>query len=89
MLLRTEAGSHSFHHFLELVALRMSSRNDPENPWITLFVPLAIADELVMSTLLALSGANLCTYSGHPPKQTYTFYVVALRSVKHRVTELV
>ncbi|KEF52700.1 uncharacterized protein A1O9_11117 [Exophiala aquamarina CBS 119918] len=89
MLLRTEVGSHFFQHFLELVALQLSSRNDPENPWISLFIPLAMGDELVMSTLLALGGANLCTYSGHALKQTYSFYAVALRSVKHRVTELV
>lgn len=89
LLLRTEVGSHFFQHFLELVALQLSSRNDPENPWIALFVPLAMEDELVMSTLLALGGANLCTYSGHALKQTYSFYAVALRSVKHRLTELV
>lgn len=89
LLLQTEVGSHFFQHFLELVALRLSSRNDPENPWIALFVPLAMEDELVMSTLLALGGANLCTYSGHALKQTYSFYAVALRSVKHRLTELV
>lgn len=89
MLLQTEVGSHFFQHFLELAGLRLSSRNDPENPWITLFIPLAMGDELVMSTLLALGGANLCTYSGHALKQTYSFYAVALRGVKHRLTELV
>lgn len=81
-------GSFLFQHFLEQVALRLSSRNDLENPWITLFVPLAMKDELVMSTLLALGGANLYTYSGHALKQTYSYYAVAVRSVKHRVTEL-
>lgn len=88
MILRTEMGSHLFQHFLELVGLQLSSRNDPENPWITLFVPLAMKDELVMSTLLALAGANLCTYSGHALMQTYSYYAVAVRSVKHRVTAL-
>lgn len=88
MLLQTEVGSHFFQHFLELVALRLSSRNDPENPWLTLFVPLAMVDDLVLSTLLALGGASLCTYYGHALKQTCTFYAVALRSVKYRMTEL-
>ena len=89
MLLQTDVGSQFFQHFLELVALRLSSRNDSENPWIALFVPLAMEDELVMSALLALGGANLCTYAGNATKQTYSYYAVALRSAKHRVTELV
>uniref|UniRef100_A0A093V3P9 Uncharacterized protein n=1 Tax=Talaromyces marneffei PM1 TaxID=1077442 RepID=A0A093V3P9_TALMA len=88
-LLQTEVGSHLFQHFLELVALKLSSRNDPENPWLTLFVPLAMADDLIMSTLLALGGASLCTYSRHALKQACTFYAVILRSMKHRMTELV
>ncbi|KAE8553837.1 hypothetical protein EYB25_002375 [Talaromyces marneffei] len=65
------------------------NRNDPENPWLTLFVPLAMADDLIMSTLLALGGASLCTYSRHALKQACTFYAVILRSMKHRMTELV
>ncbi|EEA25088.1 C6 finger domain protein, putative [Talaromyces marneffei ATCC 18224] len=88
-LLQTEVGSHLFQHFLELVALKLSSRNDPENPWLNLFVPLAMADDLIMSTLLALGGASLCTYSRHALKQACTFYAVILRSMKHRMTELV
>ncbi|CZR63217.1 uncharacterized protein PAC_13114 [Phialocephala subalpina] len=84
---RVTSGTSStlLQHYIHFTALRISGRLVPYNPYLTEILPVALADDGVLHTILALSGAHLTYRSSAFDYHSRSHYAVAVRSVKHQL----
>ncbi|KAI9733577.1 MAG: hypothetical protein M1834_003179 [Cirrosporium novae-zelandiae] len=92
MALTLKALDHSgsrflLQHYVQITAPRISGRVYPENPYITYILPLALSDDKIMQTVLAISGTHLMVHNPSVEHLMRSHYAVALRSVKHELTK--
>lgn len=79
-----------FEHYVSETSHLLSSIRGPDNPFIRCVLPFAQVDSMVMDSVLALSGAHLCSTSSNPDVQlaSTTRYALVLRQFKHTLTQL-
>lgn len=80
----TETSSLLFTHYLTKTANLLSTSAHGRNPFLTLIVPLCCNDDLLMHSLLALSGAHLKTLSPgiEVYLATYRHYSIVIRTIR-------
>lgn len=80
-----------FEHYAHKTANQICGLLDPTNPFITCILPLAHADNLVMHSVLALSGSHMIyrTKNENLRSATWIHYGLAIRGLKESLTRLV
>lgn len=86
----TETSSLLFTHYMSEMANVLSSFSpDGNNPFVTLLVPLCCNDDLLMHSLLALSGVHM--KSRNPGIEvslaTYRHYSVVIKTIRGCISE--
>lgn len=81
----SSASATLLSHYINSTALRISGRIHPKNPYLTEILPVALADDGVLHTILALSGAHLTYRSSEFDYHSRSHYAVAVRSTKHQL----
>ncbi|KAF8861789.1 hypothetical protein BDZ45DRAFT_739954 [Acephala macrosclerotiorum] len=81
----SSAASTLLSHYINFTALRISGRIHPNNPYLTEILPVALADDSVLHTILALSGAHMTYRSSAFDYRSRSHYAVAVRNVKHQL----
>lgn len=85
----TEASSLLFTHYVAETANLLSTTPDRNNPFLTFLVPLCHSDDLLMHSLLALSGAHLRSMS--PAIEvflaTYRHYSIVIRTIRDCISD--
>lgn len=85
----TETSSLFFTHYINVTANVLSTSSpDSNNPLVTLLVPLCYNDDLLMHSLLAISGAHMnCSNSGiEMYLATYRHYSIVIRTIRDCVS---
>jgi hypothetical protein len=79
-----------FEHYSRKTANRICGLLDPTNPFITCILPLAHTDQLVMHSVLALSGAHMIyrTQNENLRSATWIHYGLAIRGLKESLTSV-
>jgi hypothetical protein len=79
-----------FEHYVSETSHLLSSLRGPDNPFIRCVLSFAQADSMIMDSVLALSGAHLCSTSSNQDVQlaSTTRYALVLRQFKHTLTQL-
>lgn len=86
----TETSSLLFTHYITETANVLSSFSpNGNNPFVTLLVPLCCNDDLLMHSLLALSGAHMKSRSPgiEVSLATYRHYSVVIRTIRDCISE--
>lgn len=81
----TETSSLLFTHYITKTANALSTSSpDSNNPLVTFLVPLCCNDDLLMHSLLAISGAHMkCSNSGiEVYLATYRHYSIVIRTIR-------
>ena len=55
----TDEDRYFFDHFFSNISYKLSCRNDGENPFVVLLMPMALEHQGLMHSILALSGSHL------------------------------
>lgn len=77
-------------YYIAETADLLTARGEPDNPFITLLLPRAHADHLLMQVVVLLGGLHL-SHQSHNFKLTsltWSFYAQAIRGLKHKLTML-
>jgi hypothetical protein len=86
----TETSSLLFTHYVAETARVLSTFSpDGNNPFLTLLVPLCYNDDLLMHSLLALSGAHMKSKSPGIDVYlaTYRHYSVVIRTLRECISD--
>lgn len=88
--LRHPASRILLEHYVHKTANLLSITRGPQNPFITCVMPLALADPMIMDSILALSGSHLChTVPGADLTSTSLIhYNLALNQLKYKLTRI-
>ncbi|OAL57251.1 hypothetical protein IQ07DRAFT_582466 [Pyrenochaeta sp. DS3sAY3a] len=85
--LRKESDRHMFEHYMNVTALKLAGRHEPQNAFLSHIIPIAYQDARVVQSVLAISGAQLCFRSDQFEHPARSHYAVTLRSVKHSLLD--
>lgn len=73
-------------HFVNITAKRMAGRMNPENPFLTYNMQIAIGSEMMQHTILAISSSHLLYSDSNQRAPSREHYAVALRGIKYALT---
>lgn len=77
-----------FDHYVHRLSGVMSIGQGTSNPWVTLLLPLALSNETVLESLLALSGVHYATDQTSTVQQaSWAHYGHAIRTLKMSLTD--
>jgi hypothetical protein len=79
-----------FEHYVHETADRLAINRGTGNPFVSCVIPVAHSDSMVMDSVLALSGAHLCstTQGDDVVSTSSTHYILAVRQLKHELTHV-
>jgi hypothetical protein len=86
----TETSSLLFSHYIARTANVLSTFSpNANNPFVTLLVPLCCNDDLLMHSLLALSGAHMKSLSPgiEVSLTTYRHYSIVIRTIRDCISD--
>jgi hypothetical protein len=89
-ILRDPQARLFFEHYVAETACQLGTVSQAETPFITLVLPLALSDDLIMHSLLALSGAHLShekTWNAQIHVTTYLHYAIVVHDLQAALAE--
>lgn len=77
-----------FQHFLESTSGMLAARGSRNNPFVTCLLPLAMTNDGIMHTILAISASHYTSALGDDSLYALgrQHYAVAIRCAKHQIT---
>lgn len=89
LILQDPTSKMLYEHYVSKTANGCSGWQDDRNPFITQILSLAMSNDLVLQSVLALSGVHYCNNSSNETASlvTWTHYARAISGLKYGVTK--